>query len=262
MKVKELFMNLDKEDIIRAYRLMFDIIPSYEQVRYTIPELIKADKKFDEKARKLIDDIIAAETPNVPDDDMVIFVIQLASDDYDDKTKKCFHSMALYENEFRKKAGKDFEVWTSDGEESISHYAYEMETLERIANFRIADQSVEECSAVVCAAVIFNEITFHGYDKERRQENIEKLKKELRESLDEIDESKTIPAEEFFEKIHRDLLDSIKDEDMRRHYELEHEFKKSVEDIEDRWRSQIMEDNHQKVIKHIKAEWNRMYGSN
>ena len=64
---------------------MFDIIPSYEQVRYTIPELIRADKKFDEKARKLIDNIIAAETPNVPDDDMVIFVIQLASDDYDDK---------------------------------------------------------------------------------------------------------------------------------------------------------------------------------
>ena len=261
-KVKELFLNLDKEDIIKAYRLMFDIIPSYEQVSYTIPELIKADKKFDEKARILIDDIIVAEKPNVPDDDMVIFVIQLASEDYDDKTKKSFHSMALYENEFREKAGKDFQVWASDGEETISHYAYDMETLERIANFRIADQSVEECSAVVCAAVIFNEITFHGYDKERRQENIEKLKKELRESLDEIDESKTISAEEFFEKMHRDLLDSIEDEDERRYYELEHDFEKSVEDIKRKWRSQIMETNHQKVIKHIKAEWNRIYGNN
>lgn len=261
MRVKELFMNIDKEDILRAYRLMFDIIPSYEQVRYTIPELIKADKKFDEKARKLIDDIINAEKPNVPNEDMAIFVIQFASDEYDDKTKKSFHSMALYENEFQEKAGKEFQVWTGDGEKTISHYAYDMKTLEEIANYRIADQSVEECSAVVCAAVIFNEITFHGYDKECRQENIEKLKKELRESLDEIDESKAVPAEQVFEKHYCNLLDSIEDEDERRHYELEYEFQKAVKDIESKWRSRVVEDNHKKLIKHIKAEWNSMYGN-
>ena len=62
--------------------------------------------------------------------------------------------------------------------------------------------------------------------------------------------------------MHRDLLDSIEDEDERRYYELEHDFEKSVEDIKRKWRSQIMKNNHQKVIKHIKAEWNRMYGNN
>lgn len=261
MKVKELFEKVPKEYILRAYRIMFEMNSSSDKIKYSIPELIAYDKLFDERAIRFIDAIIHIGEPEKEEKDKVIFVVQLTSDDYEEKDQKYFTSGLVFEDEFCAKAAKDFTVWGREGENNLTWYAYEMDGLESIANCYIADQSIEECSAVVCAAEILNEMTFYGFDREYRQENIDKLKSDLDKAMEEVDGGKFIPADDFLKEMHRDRLASLKDNDEKRYYELKREFRKAVMDIELRWHRKIGDINHQKLINHIKAEWNRRYGT-
>ena len=225
MKVKELFAKVKKEDILRAYRIMFELNSSSDKAKYSVPELVAYDKSFDEMAGKFIDAVVNVGESEVLKN-MVIFVTQFSSEDYEEKNQKYFSSGAVYENEFRDKAGKDFTVWRHNGENNLTLYAYEMDSLESIANYRIAEQSIEDCSAVVCATEIFNEMIFHGLDKECRQDSIDKLKLDLDKAMGEVDEGKFISSDDLFTKMYQEELQSLKDEDERRHYELEHEYKK------------------------------------
>ena len=271
MKVKELFARLDKDDILRAYRFIYGVFEDYELAGYTIPELIKFDKNFDKKAGKLIDEIInVKETPS-SDRDMVIFVIRVPSDNVEDPGEKNFESMIVFEKEFREKAGKDFQMLTTKdgGKAFLSSYCYDTETLETIGNYRIADQSIEECSAVVCAAEIFMNVRFFGFDDKTRQKNIKEELDIIQERLDNINKGKEkcVPMDIAFakmEKRHNDIL-IVEDDDSRQYWKLKNkfdrEFKENVRDIEQRLLSKFFESKHQKQIDHIKAEWNRVYGN-
>jgi len=265
MKVKELFARLDKDDILSASRLIFgDNFADYEKACRPIPELVKKDKLYDRATEKLIDAIVNVKE-NVPsDEDMVIFVTQLASDDFDDKYKKNFHSMGLIENEFREKAGKDFQLWTHiDGKETISHYCYDCYPLEVIGNYRIADQSIAECSMEACAAVILDNITLYGYDEKTRLKNIEEERLIIEERLEEVKNMKTHevgsldePEKEICNKA---FVRRKANDDEERYNELKNRFDKDVEDIKYRWLSKVIESNHQKLIANVRTEWERMY---
>ena len=266
MKVKELFARLDKDDILRASRLIFgDNIGYYEKFGRSIPELIKEDNLYDRATEKLIDAIVNVGETAPSNEDMVIFVTQLASDDFDDKCEKYFHSMGLLENEFHEKAGKDFQLWTRiNGKEPIHHYCYDCYSLEVIGNYRIADQSIAEYSAEACAAVILDNITRYGYDEETRLKNIEEERLIIEGRLEKIKNMKSSEVrslEDFEKEIQSEkFFHPKKDDDEELYNELKDRFDKDVEDIKDRWRSKVIESNHQKLIANVKAEWERMYG--
>ena len=259
MKVKELFAKLDKDDIIRAFRHLYNVFPEYEMDRLTTEEIVAWDKRFEEAAKNLIDDICNMDDYTA-EEDFAVFVVQLESEVYDNKSKKDYDTFIIQERELKEKAGGDFELWDYDGMVYISNYAYDMSPLEEIANYRIAEQSIEECSALTCAVVIFDEIIFFGMNKDSRKRNIEEVEADLIRADEEAAHTKGIPAEEVFKELRQEFMDSLTDEDDRKYYELKDAFQEETREIEQRWWRKTFERNHEKKKNHIKAEWQRLYG--
>jgi len=258
MKVKELFARLDKDDILRAYRLMFGAFSDHEKATRPILELIEGDKVFDQKVGQLINAVVNVRETAPTDKDMVVFVYREISYDYDDPDKKVFCSECFYENEFREKAGKkkNFKV-SPDEKGALCPYSYKTETLEAVGNYRVADQSIKECSAVACAAAILYEITWFGYDEKNRMKNI----KEIWDTHKKAHKSTAYSSvEEFMKAIGAGTFANCKDKDERRYRELKLRFDKDVEDIKSRWTTKVGEKNHRKRVSLIRAEWKRMYG--
>jgi len=259
-----LFARLDKDDILRCYRLFFEIFYDNEKAGYSTAEMVKRDRDFYREVGRLIDDVVNVRDIAPTGKNLVIFVQQCVSEFIDKADRKVFSACAFREDAFREKAGKDFQV-CSDGKEALCPYAYDRETLEVIGNYRVADQSIKKLSAVVCAATILDDITWFGYDEKTRMKNIKEENDLLKKLVGKVrgeDVSCSDDDDDASEDDDRDCAppQECKDKDRRRYNELKLRFYKDVEDIEFRWLRKADKRNHRGLVNLIKSEWRRMYG--
>lgn len=95
---------------------------------------------------------------NENSEDMV-FVVKCQNSDYENKGHFTFDTFTINIKEAKSKINKGIGPFnTLDREKIIERYAYDMCSIDKIANFEVSDKSINEYGPELCSAVILNEI--------------------------------------------------------------------------------------------------------
>lgn len=255
MNVQELFKLANIDKVADAYMLMHAVFPDYAKLRIQdkIHSLVGLRKA-------IWDNSIAFRTctPECKDEQEMIFILEMDAEYWQDKGKKEFTSFSVKKQEVEDKLKQTLTQRDDCGEGRIKHYAIDMESLESLASYDVAQVSVMKYGVEACCSEILYELFWFGYTKEQREKNLKTFYESLDEAIAEMEESPTegtVSAEEFFKEMHEELMNGCDDEDEKQYMMLEYDFNQSVKEIKDRYSNKVLKNNHQRVINAIRSEW-------
>lgn len=215
------------------------------------------------KLRKLVRDNIQSFIECIPHENTephTIFIISTPSYDYDYENQWATNlsSFMTCDEEVLPVVDKNFRVFDNKGEAKISHYVFDHLPMEDLANFAIAQSSLNEFGREVCAAKILSELLFWGTTPEERAKAIKELFEAA--TIEELLDSKDF-KELMREHEEEFLVDMSEDE--KAYYLAKKRFKKDTEDIRKRYSTIVGNEIHKKYIDTIRAEYrNRIYETN
>lgn len=208
-------------------------------------EVLEAKEKFSKLMFEKIDKMIQIEDQNT---ESMVFVVKYEEESYENQGEFYYSTFSVEKEEAKNKL-KNFD------NERIENYAYEACSFEEIANFEVAKASIEEYGIELCCAVILNEINFFGLTNETRAKEISELKKSLEESLEDIQNGRTISGEDFLEELKQEILDNCESEEEREYILLNREFEEKTEEFRMDYMQKIIEKNHVQIMEMIKKSF-------
>lgn len=208
-------------------------------------EVLEAKEKFSKLMFEKIDKMIQIEDQNT---ESMVFVVKYEEESYENQGEFYYSTFSVEKEEAKNKL-KNFD------NERIENYAYEACSFEEIANFEVAKASIEEYGIELCCAVILNEINFFGLTDETRAKEISELKKSLEESLEDIQNGRTISGEDFLEELKQEILDNCESEEEREYILLNREFEEKTEEFRMDYMQKIIEKNHVQIMEMIKKSF-------
>lgn len=212
------------------------------------------------KLRKLIKDSLRSFVecyPNENSEPHTIFIISTPSDDYENhyenqwKTNLSLSSFATCDEEVLPVVDKNFRVFDNKGEAKISHYVFDHLPMEDLANFIIAQSSLNEFGREVCAAKILSDLFFWGATPEERSKAIKEL---FEEASKPIEGKELLDSKDFIREHEEEFLVDMS-EDEKAYYMAKKRFRKDTEDIRKRYSIKVGNEIHQQYIDAIKTEY-------
>lgn len=252
MIVQELMNEVDPNRVADAY-ILFDyhfskdnfeqsLVEKYqhiEKVRHVISENIREFKACE------IDSSKGAYT---------LFVMETPVDSYEDSWKKDLDGFLIYDKEILPVLDKDFRLFNDDGEVLINHYELDMEYMDVMAGYRVADSSIDLLGKEICAAYILSSMFFFGFMREEREKNLAKFFEDLEESVKQIERGKVVSHKLIFEEFEEELEKKMSEEE-RAYQKAKKDFEKAVEEIENKHRHKVFAEREQLYIDIIRKEY-------
>lgn len=191
MKIRELMEQAEPERVIDAF-LLIDYIFSAENSENTLIEKFKSIPKLREFIKENIR-LFAECVINNDAELYTIFIILTPGDDYEEQHRKELSAFAICDEEALKAVDKDFHIFDDEGEATIPHYSFDNAPIKEMANYTIAQSSLDELGVEICAAKILSELFYWGVSPEQREKNIKELYERLSKPIDkkELVDSKT-----------------------------------------------------------------------
>jgi len=255
MHVWELFAKADPEIVFYAYTLVRPVFSEYgEQNIAEQAKILRSIKShIKEYCKKISDSDI-----DYSCEEHTIFVLAMKESSYRESYKTIFGCYVIDDEEAKQALKKDFTIWNDVGETRLEHYGIDFVSVEELAGYTIAQQSVDDMGIEVCCACILQELFEWGFTEEARKEHFEELKEMLDESMKDLDEGRYTSAEELFEDLDKEILAEAS-EDEREYWRLEKEFKRKVREIERRYSQKINDENHKMFIDAVKNEYGNRF---
>lgn len=253
MTIKELMAQVDANRVTDAF-LLLDYNFSAENFENSFIEKYEAVPKL----RKILEENIRLFAECTANDDAVahtIFIMYSQEDeDYENQWRKKFYCFATRDEEVLPVIDKDFHIFDNEGEALVLHYGIDNAPMQEMANYVIAQASLNGLGKEICVAKILSELFFWGaFPKER-----EKAVNELYESANEpIDEKALADSKAFKEKMREyeeQLMLNMSDDEKA--YKLAKErFEKETEDIIHRYWHRVKDEIHKQYIDAIREEY-------
>ena len=254
MHVWELFAKADPEIVFYAYTLVRPVFSEYGEQNIAEQAIILRSIKshIKEYCKKISDSDI-----DYSCEEHTIFVLAMKESSYRESYKTIFGCHVIDDEEAKQALKKDFTIWNDVGETRLEHYGIDFVSVEELAGYTIAQQSVDDMGIEVCCACILQELFEWGFTEEARKEHFEELKERLEEAKKEYEEGRCISGEEFMEELRKEILADA-NEDEKEYRKYKDEFDEKVIDIERRYSYKIDEENHKMFIDAVKNEyWKR-----
>ena len=247
MNIKELMAGVDVTRVIDAFLLMdFSFSASnYENTFLEKYDALPALKKVIEENIHLF----AQCKQNTDTKPCTIFIFyNLDGDDYENQNKKSFVSIAVDDDDVFPILDRDFHMFDDEGEVRLQYYAYNHISMNEMANYTIAKNSIEQFGKEVCAAHILSEIFFWGLFPEDREEKVNALEEKIEKSMYE---------KEYTEKEVHDMLDEDFDmsDDEKLYYEEKQKFEEKTKGVINRYVAKINDEIHQEYIHAVRQEY-------
>lgn len=255
MTVKELFAQVEHERVTDAFTLL-DYTYSEENFENTFFE------KYDSipRLRKMIAKNIQLFAECTPNDDAKLYTIFIAynrsDDDFENQCKMKFSSFAICDEEVIPVLDKNFHVFDEEGEVTLSHYDFDDAPMQDMANYTIAESSIEKFGKEICAAKILSELFFWGVLPDQREKAVKDLYEHLSKPIDKNDLVDGKIFEEMMRKYDDELMSDMTD-DERIYHDAKKRFEEETEGVVRRHWQKVKEEVHMQYIKAIKEEYRR-----
>lgn len=254
MTIKELMTQVDANRVTDAF-LLLDYNFSAENFENSFIEKYEAVPKL----RKIIEKNIRLFTECTANDDTMphtIFIMYNQDDeDYEKQWKKSFSCFAICDEEVLPVIDKDFHIFDNEGEAKVSHYGIDNAPMQEMANYVIAQSSLNEFGKEICVAKILSELFFWGaFPKER-----EKAVNELYEKVSKPIAKKELVGGKVVDKKMREYWEQLKSnmsDDEKAYHLAKERFEEETEDIIKRYWHRVKDEIHKQYIDAIKAEYN------
>ena len=253
MTVKELMSEVDPQRVEDAF-FMLNYAFSEHNYENTFFEKYNAIPKM----RKIIEEnirLFAECSTNEDVESHTIFIMYLQdNDDYEESWKKSFSSFAINDKEVLPVLNKDFHLFDAKGEAEVNHYGYDNMPMNHLANYKIADSSIEQFGKEICAAHILSEVFFWGILPKKREEKVADLNARLEESMNNKNEENYVSFDEFMEEWRLEILQEMS-EDEKAYYLAKERFEEETKEIRSHFLRETNEKIHQEYIAAIKKEY-------
>jgi hypothetical protein len=253
MTIKELMAQANVNRVTDAF-LLLDYNFSAENFENSFIEKYEAVPKL----RKIIEEnirLFAECTANVDTVPHTIFIIYSQDDeDYENKWKKRLSGFAICDEEALPVIDKDFHIFDDEGEARILHYSFDNAPMQEMANYVIAQSSLNEFGKEICVAKILSELFFWGAFPKEREKKINELYESASKPIDkkELVDSKVV--EDKMREIEEQLMLNMSD-DEKAYYLAKKRFEEETEDIIKRYWHRVGDEIHKQYIDAIKAEY-------
>lgn len=254
MNVKELMTRVNAERVSDAF-LLLDYCFRAENFENTFIEKFQAIPKLKEVIKENIR-LFAECTPNDDAERYTIFIILTPSDDYEEQHRKELTAFAICDGDALKVVDKDFHIFDNKGEASVPHYGFDDAPIHDMANYTIAQSSLDELGAEICAAKILSELFYWGVLPEQREKNIKELYEQLSKPIDKKEFVDIQTFEEVMRKYDDELMSDMTD-DERIYHDAKKRFEEETEGVVRCHWQKVKEEVHMQYIKAIKEEYRR-----
>lgn len=253
MTIKELMTQVDLNRVMDAF-LLLDYRFSAENFENSFIEKYEAVPKL----RKIIAEnirLFAECTVNVDTVPHTIFIMYSQDDeDYENQWKKRFSGFAIRDEEAFSVIDKDFHIFDDEGEAILQHYSFDNAPMQEMANYVIAQSSLNKFGKEICVAKILSELFFWGAFPKEREKAVNELYERASKPIDEkkLVDSKVV--EEKIREIEERLLLNMSDDEKAYHLAKER-FEEETEDIIERYWHKVKDEIHKQYIDAIKEEY-------
>lgn len=254
MTVQELMGQVDSNRVADAYILLDyqfskdneeqTLVEKYERIPKLRHVIVENIREFQECK---IDEAQAKHT---------LFVLEVASESYENSRKKELYGFVTRDEDILPVVDKDFRLFDDEGKARVNFYGFDMDHMNELAGYKVADSSIEVLGKDICAAYILSEIFFFGFMTEEREKNIDDFIDELEESAKQIDrgECKCSSYEDLCAEFEAECEKKLSEDELAYHKAKNH-FEKEVEEIVDRHNRRVCDERHQLYIDTIRAEY-------
>lgn len=244
MKIKELFKQVNKEDMFLSFIRRYDIIESYDH-RASVAQEVEVYKYFKNKLFDFVDRVSNAKDVDL---DSLCFVIDVNALEYEDKQKKKFEVFSVDKSEYLKIKDSNFKLW-GEKDKCIERFSLFMVDIEKLANYEISQKSIDTYGKEAVVAAICSEKRSFNFEKDTDAK--EELIKSLEKAAD-IKDEECYSAREVFKELKKDLFNKTKDEDLKKYWKAEDEFNKKTKNIKQKWFTSELENNQKIMIEFMK----------
>lgn len=244
---------IDVNQVIDAF-LLLDYTFSTENFENSFMEKYEAMPKL----RKIIEQNIRLFAECIPNEDTkphTVFIIYADNEDYENQQRKKFYRFITCDEEVLSVINKNFSVFNNDGEATISHYGFNA-PMQEIANYIIAQSSLNKFGKEICIANILSELFFWGAFPEEREKTVNELYEIVSKPIDEKELLDIKTFEKEIKKYKEQLISDMSDDEKAYHLAKER-FKEDTEDIIKRYRHRVMNELHKQWIAVIKEEYKK-----
>lgn len=250
MTVKELMSQVDPNRVNDAMMLMYYLFsPNNYDASFM--------EKFNgvPKHRKIVEENIRAFAECLPKDGVEMYTIFIfytkSYEDLDKDEEMVFDSFATNDNEVWNVLDKDFHMCCEPDELTVHRYGYDESSLEELACYNVADQSIKEFGLEVCAAHILTGVFFWGPTPAYRAERVDELRKRLEKPYEEKD---LIPADIVHAKWREELLADMT-EDEKEYFLIKEKFEAEISEIQSRYWAKGNEEYRVSCIEAVRTEY-------
>ena len=192
--------------------LVYDMISNtHLLLEYRDMSIAEIQDRYRSRLNGFIDYLLSVEA--IPSDHMVLYMCEASLFDkqYNHEDK----SLCLIDlNEIREDI-------------LATGYAFELSDWEETLGYLVADNKLTQDYMIELLTHYLNEISFFGMDPVRYREKIDEVKADLDQAMKEIEEGRTIPADEAFADIRREYILPIDEKDEKQD-ELDREISKAA----------------------------------
>jgi hypothetical protein len=136
----------------------------------------------------------------------------------------------------------------------MHHYCFDNVPMQEMANYVIAQSSLDKFGKEICVAKILSELFFWGAFPKEREKKVNELYENVSKPIDEkaLVDSKVV--EEKMREYEEQLMLNMSDDEKAYHLAKER-FEKETEDIIERYWHKVKDDIHKQYIDAIKEEY-------
>lgn len=251
MTIKELMAQVDGDRVVDAY-ILLDYDFSRENYQYSIVEKYKIIPKLRNIIKENIR-LFSECTSDVATNLGTIFITyEDDGDDYENQEKKSVESFATDDEEVLNVIDKDFHLLNHEGENIV--YCYDHLPMKELANYVIAQSSLNELGKEICAAKILSDVFYWGLFPEDREKAVNDLFERANKPLTEEEIKKSEEINEQMRLYEENLMMNMSDEEKRYDLAKKH-FEEETEDIVHRYCHKAYEKIEKRRIDMIKEEY-------
>lgn len=179
-------------------------------------------------------------------------------EDYENQRRKTFSCFAINDEEVLPVIDKDFHIFDDEGEAKISHYSFGNAPMQEMANYVIAQSSLNEFGIEICVAKILYELFWWGTFPTEREKAVNEL---YEKASKPIDEKALVDSKIFREKMREyeeEIMLNMSDDEKAYHL-AKKRFEEETEDIIKRYWHRVDDEIHKQYIDAIKVEYKGRY---
>ncbi len=251
MNVQDLFIQADPELVFYAYTLIAPVFSDYDE--HSLSEKSIALKYLKGHIEETCERISNCDL-DYSCEPKTVFVTEMSETEYGESYKKTYSCDAIQDREAMEVLHTDSKNDDSEGISKIQNYGLDFVSIEELANYSVAVNSVENMGAEVCCACILWELFLWGFTEEKREESFEQLKKNVDEAMTNLDEASYVSLSDFMDEMDEEYFSDISEE-YKEYMKCEKEFEKKVKKIKDDYAERILKKNYQIFMDAIKCEY-------